>query len=169
MRTTERTAAAKSRSMPGNPARWTATSICRATTSAGTREGSTQHSRMTLVTRERESEGNEACQVVIHGGKIIEVKAAGAAPGTMIEVRQLFYNLPARRKFLRTEETERAHIQHYLTLAALAAPEVAFTFIQDGRVVWQLPAVESGERGRIHALRERMRARGVEERYRHVR
>jgi DNA mismatch repair protein MutL len=113
-------------------------------------------SRMTIITRERDSESAEGCQVVIHGGKILEVKAAGAAAGTMVEVRQLFYNLPARRKFLRTEETERAHIAHYLTLAALAAPEIAFTFIQDGRVQWQLPALDTADR--IHALRERMRA-----------
>ena len=113
-------------------------------------------SRMTIITRERDSEGEEGCQVVIHGGKILEVKAAGAAPGSMVEVRQLFYNLPARRKFLRSEETERAHIQHYLTLVALAAPEVAFTFVQDGRVVWQLPALERANP--IDALKERMRA-----------
>lgn len=113
-------------------------------------------SRMTIVTREREGEGDEGCQVVIHGGKILEVKAAGAAAGTMVEVRQLFYNLPARRKFLRSEETERAHVQHYLTLAALAAPEVAFTFIQDQRALWQLPGLEFDEAGRIGALQERM-------------
>jgi DNA mismatch repair protein MutL len=115
-------------------------------------------SRMIIITRERESDSAEGCQVVIHGGKILEVKAAGAAPGTMVEVRQLFYNLPARRKFLRTEETERAHIQHYLTLAALAAPEIAFTFIQDQRVVWQLPALNFDSATRIDALKERMRA-----------
>jgi DNA mismatch repair protein MutL len=115
-------------------------------------------SRMTIITRERESDSAEGCQVVIHGGKILEVKAAGAAPGTMVEVRQLFYNLPARRKFLRTEETERAHIQHYLTLAALAGPDVAFTFIQDQRVVWQLPALAFENATRIDALEERMRA-----------
>ncbi|HEY6227972.1 MAG TPA: DNA mismatch repair endonuclease MutL, partial [Verrucomicrobiae bacterium] len=115
-------------------------------------------SRMTIITRERDSDTAEGCQVVIHGGKILEVKAAGAAPGTMVEVRQLFYNLPARRKFLRTEETERAHIQHYLTLAALAAPEIAFTFIQDQRVVWQLPGLSFATTTRIDALKERMRA-----------
>lgn len=115
-------------------------------------------SRMTIITRERDSDSEEGCQVVIHGGKILEVKAAGAAPGTMVEVRQLFYNLPARRKFLRTEETERAHVQHYLTLAALAAPEIAFTFIQDQRVVWQLPSLTFDGATRIDALKERMRA-----------
>ncbi len=117
-------------------------------------------SRFTLTTRERESTSPEGCQIVVNGGTIAEVKAAGSAPGTSVEVRQLFFNLPARRKFLRTEETEAAHIQHYLTLAALAFPEVAFTFVKDGRNVWQLPAVKS-ERAissRTEALRERLRA-----------
>jgi DNA mismatch repair protein MutL len=117
-------------------------------------------SRFTLTTRERESASPEGTQILINGGTIAEVKAAGSAPGTSVEVRQLFYNLPARRKFLRTEETEAAHIQHYLTLAALAFPEAAFTFQKDGRNVWQLPAVKSGAAvsSRIEALRERLRA-----------
>jgi DNA mismatch repair protein MutL len=117
-------------------------------------------SRFTLTTRERENISPEGTQIIVNGGTIAEVKAAGSAPGTSVEVRQLFFNLPARRKFLRTEETEAAHIQHYLTLAALAFPEVAFTFVKDGRSVWQLPAVKSGAAtsSRIEALRERLRA-----------
>jgi DNA mismatch repair protein MutL len=117
-------------------------------------------SRFTLTTRERETTSPEGTQIIINGGTIAEVKAAGSAPGTSVEVRQLFFNLPARRKFLRTEETEAAHIQHYLTLAALAFPEVAFSFVKDGRNVWQLPAVKSGvaTSSRIDALRERLRA-----------
>src|SRR5579863_7901137 len=117
-------------------------------------------SRFNLTTRERDGSTPEGTQIVINGGKILEVKAAGSAPGTTIDVRQIFFNLPARRKFLRTEETEAAHIQHYLTLAALAYPEVAFTFQKDGRVVWQLPAVKSEPAlsSRIEALRERLRA-----------
>jgi DNA mismatch repair protein MutL len=117
-------------------------------------------SRFTLTTRERENESPEGTQVVISGGKILEVKAAGCAPGTTIEVRQLFFNLPARRKFLRTEETEFAHIHHYLTLVGLAYPEVAFAFTKDGRQIWQLPAVKTGKdlASRLAALRERFRA-----------
>jgi DNA mismatch repair protein MutL len=117
-------------------------------------------SRFTLTTRERENNSPEGTQIIIAAGKILEIKAAGSAPGTSVEVRQLFYNLPARRKFLRTEETEAAHIQHYLTLAAFAFPEVAFTFVKDGRNVWQLPTVKSGAAtsSRIEALRERLRA-----------
>ena len=117
-------------------------------------------SRFTLTTRERDVASPEGTQIIISGGAIAEVKAAGSAPGTSVEVRQLFFNLPARRKFLRTEETEAAHIQHYLTLAALAFPEVAFTYLKDGRIVWQLPSVKSGvaTSSRIEALRERLRA-----------
>ena len=116
-------------------------------------------SRFTLTTRERESASPEGTRVVVSAGKIVEVKAAGSAPGTSIEVRQLFFNLPARRKFLRTEETESAHAQHYLVLAALAFPEVAFTFQKDGRFVWQLPAIKAGatSAARLAALRERLR------------
>ena len=117
-------------------------------------------SRFTLTTRERDGGSPEGTQVVVSGGKIVEVKAAGSATGTNIEVRQLFFNLPARRKFMRTEETEAAHIQHYLTLAALSFPEVAFTFQKDGRLVWQLPAQKSGAAtsSRLEALRERLRS-----------
>ena len=117
-------------------------------------------SRFTLTTRERESESPAATQVVVNGGKIIEVREAGAPSGSSVEVRSLFFNLPARRKFLRTEETEASHIHHYLTLAALAHPAVAFTFIKDGRPVWQLPGVPPGDKpdAQHEALRERMRA-----------
>lgn len=117
-------------------------------------------SRMTLTTREREGSSAAATQVIINGGKLLEVKEAGSPTGTTLEVRQLFFNLPARRKFLRTEETEYSHIQHYLTLAALAYPEVAFTLTKDTRPVWQLPAVASERKPapRLSALRERMRA-----------
>ncbi len=115
-------------------------------------------SRFSLTTRERDTDSPEGTQVLINGGKITEVKAAGSAPGTTIEVRQLFFNVPARRKFLRTDETEAAHIQHYLTLAALAHPGIGFTFIRDGRTLWQLPAVRSGgEADFTKALRERWR------------
>jgi DNA mismatch repair protein MutL len=114
-------------------------------------------SRMTITTRERESPDPEGTQVVINGGKILEVKAAGCPPGTSIEVRQLFFNLPARRKFLRSEETEKAHIQHYLTLIALAFPHIALTFLQDGRVIWQLPPISGAQskENRIRAVEER--------------
>src|SRR5436305_10060620 len=57
-------------------------------------------SRFTLTTRERDGGSPEGTQIVINGGKMIEVKAAGSAPGTTIEVRQIFFNLPAPRRLL---------------------------------------------------------------------
>lgn len=114
--------------------------------------------RFTLTTRERSDTTGEATRITIEGGKIRDVRAAAGPAGTTVEVRQLFFNLPARRKFLRTRETERAHITHYLTLAALAYPEVGFTFLQDTRMVWQLPPVPwSQMEERRTALRERLR------------
>jgi DNA mismatch repair protein MutL len=117
-------------------------------------------SRMTLTTRERDSVAVAGTQIVIHGGRIVEVKEAGTPSGTCVEVRQLFFNVPARRKFLRSDETERAHIQHYVSLVALACPQVALTFSQDGRTVWQLPplAVGPDSSARLNPLRERLRA-----------
>jgi len=116
--------------------------------------------RLCLTTRERDSDSPAATQIIIHGGKMLEVKEAGAPHGTCVEARQLFYNLPARRKFLRAEETEYAHIHHYLTLAALAHPHVGFNFTRDSRPVWQLPAVPADRKpeGQLAALRERMRS-----------
>jgi len=115
-------------------------------------------SRFALTTREADDTTGEGTQVIIGGGKILEVKAAASPAGTTVEVRQLFFNLPARRKFLRAEETERAHIQHCLTLVALAWPGVGFTFISDSRPVWQLPAVKwTTPAERLAALRERLR------------
>jgi DNA mismatch repair protein MutL len=113
-------------------------------------------SRFTLTTRERGSESPEGTQVIVNGGKIVSVKDCGSAPGASIEVRQLFFNLPARRKFLRGEETESAHIQHYVALAAMAFPAVAIEFLKDARPVWHLPAVKTPDK--LAALRERLRA-----------
>ena len=99
-------------------------------------------SRFTLTSRETKAE--TATQITINGGKMISVQEAGAAAGTEVEVRSLFYNLPARRKFMRTEETERSHVQHALSLMALGHPEVAFTFRHNDREIWRLPA-ETGQ------------------------
>ena len=115
-------------------------------------------SRMILTTRDRESTNDSATQIIVHGGKIIDVKEAGAPFGTCIEARNLFFNLPARRKFLRSDETERAHIQHYLILVALAFPSVTFTFIQEGRTLWKLPGTAQSEGQEIAALEERWKS-----------
>ena len=73
--------------------------------------------------RTREAAALAGTELAIEGGKLRDVHEIGLAPGTQIEVRSLFYNLPARRKFLRTEATESAHIRHVMLLAGLARPE----------------------------------------------
>ncbi len=78
-------------------------------------------SRFTLTTRERGGASPEGTQIVVSGPHA-GGQGRGTATGTAVEVRQLFFNLPARRKFLRTEETESAHIQHYVALAAMPIP-----------------------------------------------
>jgi DNA mismatch repair protein MutL len=104
-------------------------------------------SRFRLATREPGAVAGT--EVIVSGGKIESVKDSGDAPGTQIEVRSLFYNLPARRKFLRTENTESSHVEHQLHLQAIGHPEIGFVFVNDDRVVHQLPPATH--------LRERIR------------
>jgi DNA mismatch repair protein MutL len=93
-------------------------------------------SRFTLTTRERGT--LSGTQIEISGGKIISVKDTGAAEGTIVEVRNLFFNLPARRKFLRSPPTETAHIEHIVTLCALAHVPVLFRLTVDDREIFNL-------------------------------
>src|SRR3954471_14141395 len=98
-------------------------------------------SRFRLTTREAGAVAGT--EIVVSGGKIETVRDGGEAPGTQIEVRSIFYNLPARRKFLRSENTESRNIEHQLHLQATGHPEIAFAFVRDERVVLQLPAAAS--------------------------
>ncbi|MEY2507026.1 MAG: mismatch repair protein MutL [Verrucomicrobiota bacterium] len=98
-------------------------------------------SRFRLTTRERDAIAGT--EIIVAGGKIETVRDGGEAPGTQIEVRSIFYNLPARRKFLRTENTESRNLEHQLHLQATGHPEIAFAFVRDERVVFQLPAAGS--------------------------
>lgn len=96
-------------------------------------------SRFRLVTRERDAIAGT--EILVDGGKIRDVREAGCAPGTSIEASALFFNMPARRKFMRAESTESAHVEHQLRLHALSAPGVRFRFEKDGREVFDLPPV----------------------------
>ncbi len=95
-------------------------------------------SRFRLTTREPKAVAGT--EIVVNGGKIDMVRDGGEAPGTQVEVRSLFYNVPARRKFLRAENTESRNIEHQLHLQAIGHPQIAFTFARDERVVFQLPS-----------------------------
>jgi len=94
-------------------------------------------SRFRLTTREHGALAGT--DLAVNGGKIEYVRDGGDAPGTQIEARSLFYNLPARRKFLRTENTEGSHVEHQLHLQAIGHPDVGFVLINDDRVIHQLP------------------------------
>ena len=94
-------------------------------------------SRFRMVTREADSVAGT--EIVVDGGKLRDVREAGCAPGTVIEARALFFNIPARRKFLRAESTEAAHVEHQLRLHALAAPTVRFRLRRDDREIFDLP------------------------------
>ena len=94
-------------------------------------------SRFRLITREPDQ--TAGTEIAVEGGVIRDVREAGCAPGTTVEVKDLFFNVPARRKFLRAETTEAAHIEHQLRLHALAASSVRFRFRKDEREVFDLP------------------------------
>ena len=78
-----------------------------------------------------EPEAESGTEIVVDGGKMISVQEVGMARGTQMEVRSLFYNLPARRKFMRTEATELAHVQHQVILSALSRPEIGWRLIYE--------------------------------------
>ncbi|MEO7971301.1 MAG: DNA mismatch repair endonuclease MutL [bacterium] len=88
-----------------------------------------------------------ATRVVIEGGKMRDVKDAAHPRGTTITVRDLFFNVPARRKFLRSEATESFHLTNLVTHYALAHPEIALTLTNNGREVLRAaPASDLRER-----------------------
>ena len=94
-------------------------------------------SRFRLSTRERGALAGT--EILVNAGRIEQVRDGGDAPGTQIEVRSLFYNLPARRKFLRTENTEASHVEHQVHLQAIGHPGVGFVMVNDEKLVYQLP------------------------------
>jgi DNA mismatch repair protein MutL len=96
-------------------------------------------SKLTLTTRE--AIADSGTQVRVEGGKILQVTEAGAAPGTMIQVAQLFFNTPARRKFLKSTTTETAHIADTVAGMALGYPQVHFKLLHNAKTVKLWPKV----------------------------
>lgn len=90
-------------------------------------------SKFTLTTREQE--GHAGTRIRIHGGRIMDVQETGAPAGTMVEVAQLYYNTPARRKFLKGVNTEMGHIADVFSGMALGNPGVGFRLIHNNRPV----------------------------------
>ena len=103
-------------------------------------------SQLSLTTRR--ADDVEGWMIGSEGGVEKALVSAGCAPGTEISVSNLFFNTPVRRKFLKSDETESGHVEHQVRLHALAFPEVRFTFVRDGQVVFDVPAT--------HDLRRRI-------------
>jgi DNA mismatch repair protein MutL len=87
--------------------------------------------KLKLLTRTRGSP--EGTEVLVEGGGPVRVRPAGAAQGTSVEVRDVFFNVPARRKFLKATGTEAAHVGEAILLSALARHDVSFFLVRDGR------------------------------------
>jgi len=98
-------------------------------------------SKLRLVSRPHDS--NEGYEVRVAGKELQHARSVGCPPGTTVEMRDLFFNVPARRKFLKTPATETGHINEQFTRAALAHPEIGFTLTNNGRVSHNLPPCNS--------------------------
>ncbi|MBQ4335950.1 MAG: DNA mismatch repair endonuclease MutL [Lentisphaeria bacterium] len=94
-------------------------------------------SRMTIETRQPSSV--EGIKVTVEGGHRKEAAPAGCPPGTTFTIRDLFFNVPARKKFLKSAPTEQQHIEETILLLALPHPEISFELISDGRISVQSP------------------------------
>ncbi len=124
-------------------------------------------SRLTLETRTAEE--LTGTRVEIAGGKILHVSELALPPGTAVIVRDLFYNMPARRKFLRSEQTELAHIASLVTQYSLAYPEKSFSLRHESRTLLEVTPVER-LRDRVYqvfgsAILEELVDLGVRERF----
>ncbi|HSR87340.1 MAG TPA: DNA mismatch repair endonuclease MutL, partial [Pontiella sp.] len=106
-------------------------------------------SRFTLVSRPEEALAGTEIQIA--GGKMLGVEEIGCPVGTRIEIRNLFFNVPARRKFLRAEQTELSHIRQLFIVHALAHPSIGMSLKVDERMIYNLPASGTME-DRISAL-----------------
>ena len=93
-------------------------------------------SRFSLATREADS--LEGTEIFVEGGRVRGVKACGMAPGTVTTVEQIFFNLPARLKFMKSAETESGHVADVVSRMAVSRPEVAFSCTSDGRELLRL-------------------------------
>jgi len=92
-------------------------------------------SRFEMTTRSTQEE--TGTRLVVEGGNSQDSQAIGAAQGTVVRVRDIFFNVPARQKFLKTDRTERSRIAELVTRYALAYPHVSFRLIQEGRNAFQ--------------------------------
>jgi DNA mismatch repair protein MutL len=121
-------------------------------------------SRLTLTTRARSAPDQPGTRLIVEAGRIETEEAAASPPGTLLEVRDLLFNLPARLKFMKGEATETAHVSEAMARLAMAFPGVHFRLRSRGRTVLDAPphgdgyeraravlgARASGKDGRLH-------------------
>ncbi len=109
-------------------------------------------SRLRILSRPRCGE-DRACEVGVEGGRVNPARPAPHPPGTSIEIRDLFFNVPARRKFVRSEATEFGHIMRWVERLALSRFDVSFRLRHGERRVFDAPAVDAaGEEARLTAV-----------------
>ncbi|WP_254506860.1 DNA mismatch repair endonuclease MutL [Anatilimnocola floriformis] len=113
-----------------------------------------------LRLRSRPHDSEQAHELEVIGGKSSPLTPCGAAPGTMLEIRNLFFNTPVRRKFMRASQTEIGHCSEAFTRIALAHERVHFTLRHNDRTLFDLPPVADW-RERIAALCGRDLERGL--------
>ena len=99
---------------------------------------------------DKDGRGRHRDKVIVEGGRLVDVKDAARDTGTTIAVRDLFFNTPARRKFMRSEATENYHLTSIVTHYALAHPEVAFTLTNNGRDVLRVSPAQGPARN-VHS------------------
>lgn len=93
--------------------------------------------------KSRSSNAIEGSSVTVHGGKFISSSPVGFSQGTCIKVEDLFYNIPARKKFLKSQATEQQHIEETVLNLAIPFPQIAFTLIADGKTIFHSPASDT--------------------------
>ncbi|HTV22837.1 MAG TPA: DNA mismatch repair endonuclease MutL [Polyangiaceae bacterium] len=114
-----------------------------------------------LSIRTRRSDTPSGVELSVEGGLKPTLRPAGCAPGTLVEVRDLFFNVPARRKFLRSSGTEAGHITEVVESLALANPRLALTLKRDGRLIRQwLRVADRRERAALALDEEFAECRG---------
>jgi DNA mismatch repair protein MutL len=115
--------------------------------------GSVSHARVLSRTRDDDA----GCEIHNRGGAISDPQAAAGNVGTVVEVRNLFFNVPARRKFLKGTATESGHVSDVLLRLALPHPQIAFKLISGGRTTLELPAAAAAEERLLSAWPDNFR------------
>jgi DNA mismatch repair protein MutL len=109
-----------------------------------------------LLIRTRRADAASGVELSVEGGLTPRVRPTGCAPGTLVEVRDLFFNVPARRKFLRSTGTESGHLTETVEGLALANPRLALTFKRDGRLIRQWLRVNDRKERALAAFDEEL-------------